>query len=101
MVGRPFIRDTVTIDETLQKEVYNTPNAAGPGPVVLGGRIVRRAPGFSLMLAQSPLIIVADTYDSNGGTIDASITCAQKKRMIMLWRSGDYSGKNDASRKNC
>jgi len=64
----PYIRDILTIDATVQN-FYR--EFAGDGPVYLLGRIVRHAPGFDLKVGARPLIIVADLYDGNGGTIDA------------------------------
>lgn len=64
----PYIRDTLIINETVQK-FYN--NFSGPYPVFLIGRIVKHAPGFVLVLGQRPLIIVADLYNGKGGWIDA------------------------------
>ena len=69
MADFPLIRDTLTIDATVQ-QFYN--NFDGAGPVFLLGRVVEHAKGFILQLNGRPLVIIADFYWGNGGGIDGS-----------------------------
>src|SRR3569833_128894 len=69
MADITLIRDTLTIDATVQ-QFYN--NFDGAGPVFLLGRVVEHAKGFILQLNGRPLVIIADFYWGNGGGIDGS-----------------------------
>ncbi|AFL87414.1 hypothetical protein Terro_1094 [Terriglobus roseus DSM 18391] len=69
MANTPLIRDVLTVNQTVQ-QFYDT--FEGEGPVFLLGRVVEHEPGFKLTLKDRALIIVADTYDGNGGSIDGS-----------------------------
>lgn len=69
MADSPIVRDTLSIDATLQG-IYDSYRFVGP--FYLLARVVQHIPGFSLKLNETPLIIIADHYDANGGNIDGS-----------------------------
>ena len=62
----PYVRDELVVNDTVQA-FYNS--YAGPGAVVLLGRVVRLE--TDLRVTNWPLVIVADFYDGNGHMIDA------------------------------
>jgi hypothetical protein len=67
MAARTLIRDTLVIDEAVQR-FYDA--FAGEEPVVFLGRNVLHAPGKVLRLSGTPLLVIADRYDSGDGMID-------------------------------
>lgn len=62
----PYVRDELIVDNSVQA-FYDS--YAGPGAVVLLGRVVRLETDLSV--TNWPLVIVADTFEGNGHLIDA------------------------------
>ena len=69
MSRKPLIRDVLTIDDSIWTHFGRDQTG---DPMILLGRVVRHAPGYQLVVTGRPVIIVADEYDGNGGSIDAS-----------------------------
>lgn len=63
----PIIRDTLTINGDLQ---FYYDHFISDGPLYVFARVINFAPGFTLQLEKTDLILVADSFDCTGGAID-------------------------------